>query len=80
MFSPCPSSLGFVLLLQTKPDVRVGSVLTWTDHFLSLMRLGDILSTIRLCTSFYSPLSPSSTILNLPSSPSERQTLVGDRL
>jgi hypothetical protein len=68
----------------TKADVRVGSVLTWTDHILSLMQLGDILSAIRLCTSYYShsPFSPSSssTILSLPSSPSERQTLVGDRL
>lgn len=65
--------------MQTKKDVRVATVVSWTDRILALMESGDILSAIRLTTDFYLGRF-SNSLLGLPSSDEERHELVGLRL
>lgn len=68
-----------LLPLQTKADVRAGSVVTWSDRLLALIGTGDMLGAIRLARSFYLGLDKS-TVIGLPESPLERQRLVGLKL
>lgn len=74
--------------IQCKHQLRVGSLLSWTDRILTLVDRGDLVRAIELALSFYDGTAVSSdglpatsnALLGLPSTADERQAIVGPRL
>ncbi|CDZ98303.1 Vacuolar assembly/sorting protein VPS8 [Phaffia rhodozyma] len=67
------------LFFLTKADLKLGTIQSWTDQILHLMEEGDLLAALRLATCFYKG-QQTSTLLSLPATSIERESLVGSRL
>ncbi|CAG8462142.1 3794_t:CDS:10 [Diversispora eburnea] len=69
---------GKVFLLGVR-QLFVGTLLSWADRLIALLKSGDFLECIALATSFYNGTS-SQTILGLPDEEEARHTIVGEKL
>lgn len=57
----------------------MGTLLSWADRILALVRAGDFLESIELATSFYNGIDIQ-TVIGLPEEEKSRKALVGEKL
>ncbi|KAI8073344.1 hypothetical protein BC940DRAFT_291112 [Gongronella butleri] len=67
------------LFLLGLEQVYVGTLLSWADRILALVRSGDFLHAIRLATAFYNG-KWIQTVIGLPDNETQRKHVVGERL
>ncbi|ORX61405.1 hypothetical protein DM01DRAFT_1299341 [Hesseltinella vesiculosa] len=67
------------LFLLGLDQMFVGTLLSWVDRILALVRSGDFLHAIRLATAFYNGKWVQ-TVIGLPENEAQRKQVVGERL
>ncbi|KZV93421.1 hypothetical protein EXIGLDRAFT_44787 [Exidia glandulosa HHB12029] len=67
------------LFLLGQKEVQVGSLLSWADRILALVREGDFLAAVDLCRAYYTGEAPGNK-MGLPEDPDAMRELVGKRL
>ncbi|CAO3585498.1 unnamed protein product [Absidia cylindrospora] len=67
------------LFLLGLNQIYVGTLLSWADRILSLVRAGDFLDAIQLSTAFYNG-KWTQTVIGLPADEQQRKQLVGEKL
>ncbi|CAO3700278.1 unnamed protein product [Rhizopus microsporus] len=77
-FGSIKSYKGKIFLLGLQ-QIYVGTLLSWADRILALVRAGDFLESIELATSFYNGIDIQ-TVIGLPEEEKSRKALVGEKL
>ncbi|CEG76156.1 hypothetical protein RMATCC62417_11090 [Rhizopus microsporus] len=77
-FGSIKSYKGKIFLLGLQ-QIYVGTLLSWADRILALVRAGDFLESIELATSFYNGMDIQ-TVIGLPEEEKSRKALVGEKL
>jgi len=66
-------------ILKGRDDVRVGTLITWADRILSLVKDGNFLSAIELTRAYYLDEAPGNRN-GLPKEPKLRKEVIGEKL